>query len=310
MKAVRLQQQGLANNLRLDSVPKPEITDKQILVKVFVTSVNQIDWKMGSGMIPSLKSSDYPWIPGMDFAGQVERVGDSVKSFKKGDFVVGCGNGGSYAEYIAADPRKTVLKPDTVSFIEGVAAAYVAQTAWQALVKHGKITKGDKVLVQGAAGAVGAFTVQFAHLKGAYIYATGSGSDRDYVMSLGADRYIDYSTEDFSAIAKNVDLVIDMVGGSTLEKSYPQLRSGGRLVTLTSGINEKLAEKYNVNAIGMSVKPTATDLKRILKYMSEGKVVVDIAAVFWLNNAHEAWEYVLNKDASKKVHGKVMIQVK
>lgn len=307
MKAIVLKDKGLADKLEYADMPRPEIKNNQIMVRVFTTSVNQIDWKMGSGRMGELS---YPWVPGMDFGGEVEAVGSRVKDFKKGDYVIGCSRGGTYAEFIAAEPGKTVLKPESISFVDANAAAYVSQTAWQALFKHGKLKKGQRVLIHGAAGAVGAFAVQFARVKGAYIYATAAGEDAGFVKGLGADVVIDYRTEDFTKIAKNLDLVIDLVGGESHKRSYPLIKKGGRLVTMVEPANEELAVKYGVTAENMVVKPSAADLRKIVALMDEGKVKADVAAVFWLKDMIDAWEYVLGKDPSKKVHGKVVIQVK
>lgn len=307
MKAIVLRDKGLADKLDYVDIPKPGIKDSQMLVRTFTSSVNQIDWKMGSGMMGELS---YPWIPGMDFAGQVEAVGGKVKDFKKGDFVFGCSKGGTYAEFVVAEPGKTVIKPESVSFVEANAAAYVSQTAWQALFRHGKLKKGQRVLIHGAAGAVGAFAVQFARVKGAYIFATASGNDIGFVKSLGADVVIDYRSEDFTKIAKGLDLVIDLVGGESHKRSYPLIKKGGRLVTMVEPANGELAAKYGVTSENMVVKPSAADLRKIVVLMHEGKVKSDVAAVFWLKDSRDAWEYVLGKDPSKKVHGKVVLQVR
>lgn len=132
--------------------------------------------------------------------------------------VFGCTDGGAYAEYVEADPAQLVVKPMEFSYVDAAAAAYVSQTAWQALYRHGRLGKGQRVLIHGAAGAVGAFAVQFARYTEAEVYATAAGRDRDFVLSLGADVFIDYRTEDFAAVARDMDLVIDLVGGDTLAR--------------------------------------------------------------------------------------------
>lgn len=307
MKAIRLHESGAADKLIYEDAPKPEINESQVLVKVYASSVNQIDWKKAQGLVGSLP--EFPWIPGMDFAGTVESVGDNVTSFKEGDVVFGCANGGTYAEYVAADPAQIVMKPFNLSYVDAAAAAFVAQTAWQAVNDYGLLVKGQRVLIHGAAGAVGAFAVQFARQIGAEVYASAGGSDREFVMSLGADRFIDYRKDDFTKIATGMDLVIDTVGGETNRLSYGVLNASGRLVMLTMPVDKELADKYFVKAVYMGVKPSAENLKKIAALLENNQVKVDIAAVFWLRDACKAWMYVLEPDLSKKMHGKVVLQV-
>lgn len=309
MKAIVMHGPGLADELVYEDVPKPSIDAGQVLVKIYAASVNHIDWKMVSGKASVAAMPEFPWIPGMDFAGQVERVGADVEEFNVGDPVFGCTRGGAYAEYIAADPRQIVLKPLDLSYVDAAAAAYVSQTAWQAVSEHGKLMRGQRVLIQGAAGAVGAFAVQFANLIGADIYATGAARDRDFVTALGANVFIDYQTEDFTRMAPDMDLVIDLVGGDAGRRSYEVVKPSGRLVSLTMPVDERLAEEHKITAIHMVVKPEGRDLRKIATLMESHDVKVDIAAVFWLRAACKAWNYMLDPDPSQKVHGKVVLQV-
>lgn len=299
----------MADELMYEDVPKPSIDDGQVLVKIYAASVNHIDWKMVTGKSSSFGAPEYPWIPGMDFAGQIERVGASVEGFNVGDPVFGCTRGGAYAEYIAADPGQIVLKPLDISYVDAAAAAFVSQTAWQAVSEHGKLMRGQRVLIQGAAGAVGAFAVQFANLIGADIYATGAGRDKEFVTSLGANVFIDYHTEDFTKLAPDMDLVIDLVGGETGRRSYEVVKPSGRLVSLTMPVDERLAGERKITAIHMVVKPDGRDLRKIAALLEAHDLKVDIAAVFWLRAACNAWNYVLDPDSSNKMHGKVVLQV-
>ena len=162
MKAIVMHGPGLADELFYESAPKPTPGVGRVLVKVHAASVNQIDWKRASGRAGGPLTPAFPWIPGMDFAGTVEAVGDGAEGFEAGDMVFGCTDGGAYAEYVEADPAQLVVKPMEFSYVDAAAAAYVSQTAWQALYRHGRLGKGQHVLIHGAAGAVGAFAVQFA----------------------------------------------------------------------------------------------------------------------------------------------------
>lgn len=306
MKVITLHEPGLADKLVYEGAPKPYIADNQVLVKVYDASVNHIDWKKATGKVGSLP--DFPWIPGMDFAGQVERVGADVEDFAPGDEVMGCVNGGSYAEYIAADTKQIVLKPSELSYVDAAAASFVAQVAWQAVNDHGKLMKGQRILIQGAAGAVGAYAVQFAKLLGADVYVTASTDDRNFLEALGADVFIDYRRDNFVKIARDMDLVIDTVGGETGLKSYDAVKHSGRLVSLTMPVDKELAAKRTITAVYMGVKTNAEDLRLIAKLLEERRIKVDVAAVFWLRDACKAWNYQLNPDADRR-HGKVVLQI-
>ncbi|NDV81275.1 NADP-dependent oxidoreductase [Bacteroides sp. 51] len=308
MNSIRLHDSGSSEALRFEKAPIPEISTKQILVKVYATSVNHIDILKASGKLGELH---FPWIPGHDFAGVVENVGEKVKGFKVGDKVYGNCNGGSYAEYLVADMNKTAKMPDNLSFVEASSVPHVAETAWQAVHTHGTLRAGQKVLIHGAAGAVGAYAVQFAHQIGAFVYATASGGDKDFVKSLGADVVIDYKKEDFTQIATELKLVIDLVGGETQRRSFPLLVKGGRLVSTVSPIPEDEAEKYFVMGTFMYIQQSAKELKVITRMINDGQIKTDVAAVYPLKEAAKAWDSMLGKDitASTKPHGKFVLEV-
>lgn len=310
MKAIRLDNYGSAEQLVYGDLPLPSVNEGQVLVRIHAASVNQIDWKKASGAMNKILSLKFPWIPGQDFSGTVEAVGASVTNFNKGDKVYGSCREGAYAEYVAADPGMLASKPSVLDHVKAAAVPHVAQTAWQGIFKYGNLKAGERVLIHGAAGAVGAYAVQFARLAGATVYATASGRDLEYVKSLGALVVIDYKTEDFTAIAKDMDLVLDLVGGDTQKKSYSILKPGGCLVSTVGQIMSEEAEKYTVRAIAMAVKPAADQLIEISRLVDAGDLLVDVASVYPLNDAADAWNEVLGKDKSKtKKHGKVVLKV-
>src|SRR5260370_23422768 len=163
-----------------------------------------------------------PWIPGYDIAGIVETVGDKVGKFKVGDPVyafISIPSGGGYAEYALAKQSQVALKPATVSFAEAAGVPSVALTAWQALVDKANLQSGQTVLIHGASGGVGMFSIPIAKIRGAKVFATASTANQDFLKQLGADVAIDYKTQKFTEIAKNVDVVVDGVGGKTLSPS-------------------------------------------------------------------------------------------
>lgn len=310
MKAIRIHDYGKSEQLKYEDVPVPEISDNQLLVKIYATSVNHLDMKKASGDAKDKMPIQLPWIPGHDFAGVVERVGKKTTAFKIGDLVYGNSDGGSYAEYLAADIDKVVKKPENLSFIEASSVPHVGETAWQAIHTHGQLKSGQKILIHGAAGAVGAFAVQFAKLAGATIYATASSTDIELVKSLGADTVIDYKTTDFATVAKDIDLVLVLVGGNTQEKSYSVIKEGGRLISTTGPILEDMARDHKVTGVSMVIKQSAKDLQSITDLISEGKIKTDIALVYPLNEAATGWK-VLSGDPSLPhvSHGKIVLEI-
>src|SRR4029077_2335209 len=157
-----------------------------------------------------------PWIPGYDIAGTVEKVGSKITKFHVGDPVyafIYIPTGGGYAEYALAKEAETAPKPATISFAEAAGVPSVALTAWQALVDKGNVQSGQTVLIHGASGGIGLFAIPIAKIRGAKVFATASTANQDFLKQLGADIAIDYKTQKFEDIAKDVDVVIDAVGG-------------------------------------------------------------------------------------------------
>ena len=310
MKAITIQHEGSFEQLRYEEVPDPQINDNQLLIKIYATSVNHLDIKKAGGSKHGMPSITFPWIPGHDFAGIVEKTGRNISSFREGDKVYGNCQGGSYAEYLAADPDKTVKMPENLDFIQAASVPHVGETAWQAVYEHGQVKKGDKILVHGAAGGVGAYAVQFAHNAGATVYATASARDIDFVKSLGADRVIDYKTEDFTKEFKDLDVVLSLVGGNTEEKSYQIIRDGGRLVSTVGISYQQLADQYNITAIGMVIRQSADDLQKITQLINNGKIKTDVAIIFPLQDAATGWKTLSGDPSVPKIgHGKIVLEI-
>jgi NADPH:quinone reductase-like Zn-dependent oxidoreductase len=190
---------------------------------------------------------DLPFQPGSDFSGIIEEPGPDVTDFKTGQAVFGIAKG-SYAEYAVASAGDIAVKPDNLSFENAATIPIGALTAWKA-VEDGGIKAGQTVVVQGAAGGVGLFAVQFARAKGASVIGTSSEANADFVKSLGAVRSVDYTKGPVEAEINNADAVIDTVGGETLEKSYALLKKGGVLVTVAGHISMEKAAGYGIKAI-------------------------------------------------------------
>lgn len=306
MKAAVLEKFGSIDDLVIKDVSVPEIGKGQLLIKTAFAAVNPYDWKIAEGAEVD-ERLHLPVIPGSELSGTIEATGEGVTEFKKGAAV--CGNlkkfGGCYAEYAVADAEDFAIKPAEISFEDAAAIPLASLTARKALFDEGKLEKGQRVFIHGASGNVGSMAVQEAKLAGAYVIAAGSGKNEQRVKSLGADEFIDYKTEDFSALTKDIDLVLDTVGGKTLQDSFKVLKPGGRLISLVEQPSEALAEKYSVHAKVIYGGPNAKRLQTILQEVVEGKIKVAVEKIYPLQEAVAALADV------KKGHrnGKILLKV-
>ncbi len=230
MRAIQLVDYGGPDQLKLATVPVVAPKPGEVLVEVRAASVNPIDWKLREGQGRSWWPLELPAILGRDVAGVVVEVGSGVDGWRCGDEVVAFLGGaphGGYAEYVPVAVDSLARKPRSLTFEQAGAYPLVAMTAWQATVDAGRVAKGERVLVQGGAGGVGSMAVQFAKARGAYVIATASARNHEYLKSIGVDQTIDYRTTRFEDVAKDVDLVVDTVGGETLERSATVVKRSG-----------------------------------------------------------------------------------
>ncbi len=322
MKALRLHEYGSPATLTLETVARPQLADDQVLVKIHATSANHIEGALASGALRYLYELPFPWIPGNDFAGTVEAVGAAVTGFQPGDAVYGSISpvGGTYAEYAAVSAEQLAHAPTSLSLLEAAAVPVAAQTAWQGLFNYAHLQAGQTVLIHGGAGAVGAYAIQFAHQAGARVITTASPEDEAFLQELGADQVIDYKSTRFEQVVAPVDVVLDLVGGDTQQRSYAVLKPGGYLVAVNQPASEEEAAKHQVSASFLHMNPSSADLAHIAALLDAGKVRVDIAQVLPLTEALSAWETLARKlpgwssvkaesTASKGKHGKIVLQV-
>jgi NADPH:quinone reductase-like Zn-dependent oxidoreductase len=237
MQAVRARCYGSSEILSLESVVKPEPRDNEVLVRVHAASVNPLDWHymQGSPYIMRLSSGlvrPHDSRVGVDFAGTVEAVGPEVRGFRAGDEVFGARKG-AFAEYLVARESQLVLKPANASFEEAAAVPVAAITALQAVRDAGQAAPGTRMLVNGASGGVGTYAVQIAKALGAHVTGVSSGRNTGLVLSLGADRAIDYTQEDFTRGEQRYDVIIDNVGNHPLRAYRRVLQNDGILVIVT-----------------------------------------------------------------------------
>ncbi len=330
MKAVRLLEYG--GQLVFNDVPTPTIARDEILVKIKSTAVNHLDLVEASGTARQILPIDLPWIPGHEFSGVVEQIGSDVAAYAPGDAVFGTtgsvpgsgpGGMGAYAEYLAVKPAAIARKPSNLSFEEAASVPVASQTAWQGLFTHGHLEKGQTILIHGGAGAVGAYAVQLASHAGATVIATASGDDEAYLNSIGASRVIDYREAQFEKVLREkVDVVFDLIGGDTQKRSFLVLKEGGHLVATTQPVSPEETTKHRVSGAMMRLAPSADMLGRIARLLEEGTIRPDVATVYALQDAAQAWKDIAGNlpgvhgmspsgpgAARRRSHGKIVLRV-
>ena len=300
-RAVRFHDYGGSEKLALETVPRPEPKTGEVLVQVHFAGVNPIDWKFRAGYLKDYMPIGLPFTPGQDVSGTVAELGPGVKGLTKGQAVFGIAKGG-YAEYAIAAAADLVVKPDKVSFETAATIPTGALTAWKAVEDAG-VKSGQSVVVQGAAGGVGQFVVQFARLKGAKVIGVASADNAAFVKSLGAEQTVDYKKGLAESGIKDVDAVIDLVGGEALEKSYSLVKKGGTLVTVAGQVSEDKAKARGIKALGSGRGPTE-QLKQIADLLAKGSLRAEVGQVFPLAKAAAA------QDLSQTGHGKGRILLK
>lgn len=304
MKSIQAKQYGGEEQLELVDVPRPEPGPQQVMVRVAATSFNAIDPKRGSGVMRQIMPLQFPHTPGGDFSGTVEAVGAEVKNFQSGDEVFGYSMlGGAYAEFIATDANNVTLKPKIVGHVEAASLALVAQTARQMLERVGA-KSGQTILIHGASGAIGGVTIQIAHKLGVKVIAVASAQAFDRLKQYGADQLID-STSKFEDKAKNIDAVLDTVGGDVQQRSYSVLKPGGALVAITQPPSAEEAAKHNVQASFLVTAVSTASLDVVAKAVDSGEIKPLVGQVRPLADVAQAWREI----KAARPQGKVVFTI-
>ncbi|HVI47645.1 MAG TPA: NADP-dependent oxidoreductase [Chitinophaga sp.] len=316
MKAIILQQTGGTENLILTNINKPTLQPDEVLVNVKAISINPVDTYVRqheqslAGIVKPRPGEAV--ILGWDISGTITETGSAVTAFKKGDDVFGMvnftGHGKAYAEYVAAPASQLALKPANISHEEAAAATLAALTAWQALVPYAKIQKGDKVLIHAAAGGVGHYAVQIAKHLGAYVIGTASAANRQFVLDLGADEFIDYTIEKPEEKITDADIVIDSVFGDHLLRSLDAVKPGGRVISLLTFFEGAIAEKAkakNVYAHRLIVTSNGDDMKQLAALLEKGILRSHVAATYDFADLPKAHQQV----ETRRTRGKVVVRV-
>lgn len=315
MRAIILKEAGSISNLQLTDIEKPIIQPQEVLVKVAAISINPVDVKARAydGVLQWIFGEERPVILGWDISGTVVEKGNEVTEFNIGDEVFGMvnffGNGKAYSDYVAAPANHLALKPKNSSHQEAAAATLAVLTAYQALVDVAKIKKGDKVLIHGASGGVGHFAVQIAKHFGAYVIGTSSAKNKDFLLQLGADEHIDYSTENFAEKLSDIDIVLDTIQGDTLLNSVDVVKPYGIVVTIPSPeipqeVTDKATEK-GVNVAFMLVASKEESINAIAALLASEAIKPHIHKNFSFNEMGKAHLEV----ETNRVVGKVVVSL-
>ncbi len=299
MKAVVFQKYGGNDVIEVRDMPVPFPGPEEVLVRVHAASVNPVDWKMRSGQLRIVTGGRFPKILGRECAGEVIATGNKVTKFTTGDQAVilpAVRSMGAFAEYACAPEKTTYLKSRTISFEEAACIPIAGLTALQALRDKGQIAYGKKVLINGASGGVGHFAVQIAKIFGANVTGVCSGANRDFVKSIGADRVIDHTKEDFTKGADRYDIIFDAVTKRSYGACKDVLVEYGRYVS-TLPSPAILMNKYLTGfltqrkAMDIWVKPNAADIEWMMAQIGTGRIKIAIDKIYPLDQAKEALAY-------------------
>jgi len=311
MKAVILNEPGGAEKLTLTELPVPVPQAGEVLVKVESVSINPVDIKTRKGLALYEKlKEDAPVILGWDIAGEVVSVGEGVTTFEEGDMVFGMvnfpGHGKAYAEYVTAPAAHLAEIPELITTQEAVAGTLAALTAWQVLIDQLKVQAGERVLIHAAAGGVGHYAVQIAKYLGAYVIATASDANYDFVKELGADEFVDYTQGLFEDNISEVDAVFDTVGGLNPLRSLDVLKEGGRLVAIAGGVGDEvkqLAEGKKLQVWPYLVHSNGDDMEQLAELLEAGTIKSHVFKEYHFDEIAEAHK----QSETGKTRGKIVV---
>ncbi len=331
MKAIQLTGYGkISENIRLSEIDKPSIKKDEVLVETFAAGVNPLDNKVASGKLKRLTKTPLPITMGHDVSGNVVAVGADVNEFKIGDEVYGYTHmQGAFAEFVAVKANLLSLKPKNTSFEEAASFPLVSLTAAQVL-KRGNLKAGDKILIHAGSGGVGSLAIQLAKARGAFVYTTTSTQNVEWVKALGADRVIDYKTENYKTIVKDADMVLDTLGNQYTVDAFDVIKKGGKVISLVGPVDEETAKRMKLNTVAnlflswkrrkvtaqikrksayyslLLMRGNKNQLKETAELVEAGSIKPKVDKVFPLQEALQALTYV----AKGRTKGKVVIKMK
>lgn len=281
MKAIRIHQFGGPDVLQLEDIAVPQPKADEVFIKVYASSVNPVDQKIVAGEAEEKFPTNFPLTIGWDVSGVIEQAGNQVRNFSIGDAVYGRPfptQNGAFAEYLVIKASEIAIKPRSIDHLQAAAVPLAGLTAWQGLFKFGKLEKGQKVLIHGASGGVGTFALQFARWKGADVIGTASADNLDFIKQIGASQAIDYDKERFEDEVEDVDLVLDLIGGETQQRSLEVIKAGGRLITTVLPKFKDQAKEKHIQLEGFTAQSYTADLEQIADLIDNGFVSPVVSA--------------------------------
>lgn len=304
MKAVRLHKSVGPEGLIYEDAPQPRPGAGEVLIQVHATAVTPTEfiWYPTTNTQTG-EARPLPIILGHEFSGVVAGVGPDVTGFSEGAQVYGMNDwfgDGAEAEYCIARASDIADKPQSIDHVQASVVPISALTAWQGLIERANLSAGQRVLIHGAAGAVGVFAVQLAHHRGAFVIGTCSAHNIDFARELGADEIIDYKATPFDEAVKDVDVVFDTVGGDTLRRSWNVLKQGGKLITIAA--HSEGATDSDTKDAFFIVEPSREQLMVVARLIDDGQLRPIVDKVFSLAQARAAYEH-------KPARGKVVLRV-
>lgn len=308
MKAVRIHAYGGPEVLVYEDVPTPSPGPGEVLLRVRAAGVNPVDWKIRDGLFQPAVTYQFPLIPGWEASGTIEDVGPGVTGVEMGAAVytnLDPRKDGAYAQFATVDRYLVAPKPGPLDWIHAGATPLAGLTAWQALFDVAGLSAYQTILIHGAAGGVGSFAVQLAKWRGAEVIATASAHNHDFLRDLGADEVIDYHSVRFEEVVKDVEVVLDTVGGDTLARSYSVIKEGGWLVSIVDEPSEELAAKYDIHAQLCMMTPRPGQLAELGRLLDREEIRPIVTTVFPLHEARKAQEL----SQSGHTRGKIVLQV-
>ena len=333
MKAFIVDRYGSKDGLRAGEMPDPEVREDDVLVQIHAAGVNLLDSKIRNGEFKRILPYRLPLILGNDVAGVVVRVGSRVRRFEPGDEVYARPDQdriGAFAEFISMNENAVAIKPKKLTMEEAASIPLVGLTAWQVLIERANLKKGQKVLIHAGSGGVGTFAIQLAKHLGAIVATTASTANLDLVKGLGADIVIDYRKDDFETVLHDYDVVLNSLGGETLEKSLRVLKPGGKLVSISGPPDpdfakqigsswilrlamrllsyriRKKAKRHHVSYSFLFMRASGDQLREIASLIDSGTIRPVVDRVFAFESTKEALAYV----EKGRARGKVIVKVR
>jgi NADPH:quinone reductase-like Zn-dependent oxidoreductase len=308
MKAAYFMKMGGPEVMQYGDVPDPAARAGEVLVDVHAASVNGADWKVRAGRYGN-PVTRFPYVLGRDFSGVVAALGEGVTDLKVGEPVFGVVqqvDDGCYAEKLAIKASIVAKKPANLSHVETAAVALIGLTALVSIEDTLKLESGEAILIQGGAGGVASFAIQLAKHIGARVFTTASEANHDYVRKLGADRVIDYNTQDFTKVVSGCDAVFDTVGGDVATRSFAVLKPGGRAAFIGSGASAPASPRPDVESLRPKVGRDRPHLERIVSLVGSGAVKLPEIKTYKLSEAVAAHQV----SEGRHFRGKLVFKVR